>query len=170
MLCQKAHEECGSSWHGKLPKETISHIQSAGCLGQKEVVTSSHNAFIRELIQEVNVHWKEDRHLTLLKIKTESRLDKLWDQEECNQFVRRKNFGKKREMKKRKSRGRKRMRGRQYRRNSTKKDSGGEDWMELDWTWQLKSSQPSNSSERKMRESTTWKGQQQLVRNSTRVC
>jgi ribonuclease HI len=36
MLCQKAHEECGSSWNGELPKETIGHIQSAGCLGQKK--------------------------------------------------------------------------------------------------------------------------------------
>jgi hypothetical protein len=41
MLCQKAHEECGSSWKGELPKERIGHIQSAGCLGQKEVVTAA---------------------------------------------------------------------------------------------------------------------------------
>ena len=39
MLCQKAHEECGNCWNGELPKETIGHIQSAGCLGQKEVGT-----------------------------------------------------------------------------------------------------------------------------------
>jgi hypothetical protein len=52
------------------------------------------------------------------------------------------------------------MRGRQYRKSSIKKDSGSEDWMELDWTRQLKNSYPSNSSERKMREATTWKGQQ----------
>jgi hypothetical protein len=45
MLCQKAHEECGSSWNGELPKETIGHIQSAGCLGQKEVVTATHNDY-----------------------------------------------------------------------------------------------------------------------------
>ena len=32
------------------------------------------------------------------------------------------------------------MRGRQYRKSSIKKDSDGEDWMELDWTLQLKSS------------------------------
>ena len=44
MLCQKAHEEFGSSWNGELPKKTIGHIQSAGCLGQKEVVTAAHNA------------------------------------------------------------------------------------------------------------------------------
>jgi hypothetical protein len=56
MLCQKAHEECGGNWNGELPKETIGHIQSAGYLGQKEVVTAAHNACIRELLQEVNVH------------------------------------------------------------------------------------------------------------------
>jgi hypothetical protein len=32
-LCKKAHEESGSSWNRELPKETIGHIQSAGCLG-----------------------------------------------------------------------------------------------------------------------------------------
>ena len=83
MLCQKAR---GSSRSGELPKETIGHIQSAGCLGQKEVVTAAHNACIRELLQEVNVHEKADRHMRLLTIETESRLGTLWDQEECNQF------------------------------------------------------------------------------------
>ena len=32
------------------------------------------------------------------------------------------------------------MRGRQYQKSCIKKKSGGEDWMELDWTRQLKSS------------------------------
>ena len=41
-LCKKAHEERGSSWNGELPKETIGHVQSVGCLGQKEVVTAAH--------------------------------------------------------------------------------------------------------------------------------
>ena len=101
MLCQKAHEECGSSWNGELPKETIGHIQSAGCLGQKEVVTVTHNACIRELLQEVNVHGKADRHMRLLTIETESRLGTLWDQEECIiNFARRKSRGKQRERKK----------------------------------------------------------------------
>jgi ribonuclease HI len=49
-LCQKAHAESGSSWTDELPKETISNIQNAGCLGQKEVVTASHNVCIRELL------------------------------------------------------------------------------------------------------------------------
>ncbi len=37
-------------------------------------------------------------------------------------------------------RGRQRMKGCQYQKSSIKKDSDGEDWMELDWTLQLKSS------------------------------
>jgi hypothetical protein len=81
-----SREQCGSSWTGELPNETIGHIQSAGCLGQKEVVTAAHNACIRELLQEVNVHGKADRHMRLFTIETESRLGTLWDQEECNQF------------------------------------------------------------------------------------
>jgi hypothetical protein len=93
-LCQKAHEECGSSWNGELLKETICHIQSAGGLGQKEVVTATHNACIRELLQEVNVHGKADRHMRLLTIETESRLGTLWDQEEGNQIAQRKSCGK----------------------------------------------------------------------------
>jgi hypothetical protein len=58
ILCKKAYEENGGSWKGVLPKETIGHIQSAGCLGQKEVITAAHNACIRELLQEIDVHGK----------------------------------------------------------------------------------------------------------------
>ena len=57
-LCKKAHEENGSSWKGELTKETIGHIQSAGCLGQKEVVTAAHNACIRELLQAIKLTWE----------------------------------------------------------------------------------------------------------------
>ena len=67
-FCQKVHDECESSWKGELPKETIGHIQSVGCLGQKEVVIAAHNACIRELLQEVNVHGKADGHMRLLTI------------------------------------------------------------------------------------------------------
>ncbi len=54
----------------------------------------AHNACIRELLQEVNAHAKADGHMRLLTIETESRLGTLWDQEECNQFARRKSCGK----------------------------------------------------------------------------
>jgi hypothetical protein len=50
------------------------------------VVTAAHNACIRELLQEVNVHGKANRHMKLLIIETESRLGTLWDQEQCMQF------------------------------------------------------------------------------------
>jgi hypothetical protein len=85
-LCKKEHAESGSSWNRELPKETIGHIQSAGCLGQKEVVTAAHNACIRELLQEIDGHGKADRHMKLLTVETESRLGTLWDQEQCTQF------------------------------------------------------------------------------------
>jgi hypothetical protein len=85
-VVSEAHEERGSTWKGELPKETIGHIQSAGCLGHREEVIAGHNACIRELLQEVNVHGKADRHMRLLTIETESRLGTLWDQEGCNQF------------------------------------------------------------------------------------
>jgi hypothetical protein len=60
-----------SRWNGELPRETIGNIQSVGCLGQREVVITAHNACIRELLREVNVH---------------GRLGTLWVQEECNEF------------------------------------------------------------------------------------
>ena len=86
MLCKKAYEESGGSWKGELPKETIGHIQSAGCLGQKEVVTAAHNACIQELLQEIEVNGKADRHMKLLTLERESSLGSLWDQEQCAQF------------------------------------------------------------------------------------
>ena len=83
-LRKKAHEESGSSWNRELPKETIGYIQSAGCLGQKE----AHNACIRELLQEVDVHGKADRHMKLLTVETESRLGTLSDQEQDRKSTR----------------------------------------------------------------------------------
>ena len=54
--------------------------------GQKEVVTAAHNACIRELLQEIDVHGKADRHIKLLTLERESSLGSLWDQEQCAQF------------------------------------------------------------------------------------
>ena len=76
-LCKKAHEESGSSWNRELPKETIGHIQSAGCLGPKEVVITAHNTCIRKLLQEVDGHGKADRHMKLLTTETGSSLGTL---------------------------------------------------------------------------------------------
>jgi hypothetical protein len=132
----------GSDWHIPLwtsdgevyGQSTIGHIQSAGCLGQKEVVTAAHKACIRELLQEIDVHGKADRHMKLLTVETESRLGTLWDQEQCTQLCSKDELWEAAKEEEMKSRGRKRMRSHQYQRSSIKKDSGGEDLTELDWT------------------------------------
>ena len=141
----------------ELPKETIGHIQSAGCLGQKEVVIAAHNTCIRELLQEVDGHGKAGRHTKLLTIETENSLGTLWNQEQCTQICSKEELweaGKEEEIR---SRGKPRRRGRQHQKSSIKKDSGGEDWTELAWTRSIKNFWPSNSSEREMREATMWK-------------
>jgi hypothetical protein len=48
--------------------------------GQKEVVTAAHNACIRELLQEIDVDGKADRHMKLLTLEREISLGSLWDQ------------------------------------------------------------------------------------------
>ena len=45
--------------------------------GQKEVVTAAHNACIRELLQEIDVHGIADRHMKLLTLKSERSLGSL---------------------------------------------------------------------------------------------
>ena len=49
---------------------------------------SSHGSAqcIRELLQEIDVHGKADRHMKLLTLERESSLGTLWDQEQCTQF------------------------------------------------------------------------------------
>ena len=106
-----SHEESGSSWNRELPKETIGHILSAGCLGQKEVVIAAHNACIRELLQEGDGHGKADRHMKLLTIETESRLGTLWDQEQCTQFCSKDELWEAAKEEEMKSRGRRHRRG-----------------------------------------------------------
>ena len=88
----------------------IGNIQSSGCLGQKQVVTAAHNACSWELLQEVSVHGKADRHMRLLTIETESKKG-------IANSALKKSCGKRQKMKKRRSRGRKRVRDCQYRKS-----------------------------------------------------
>ena len=67
-------------------QSAIFRVRDAWDTRQKEVVTAAHNACIRELLLEVDVHGKADRHMKLLTVETESRLGKLWDQEHCTQL------------------------------------------------------------------------------------
>ena len=79
----------------------LATFRARGALEQREVAIDAHNACIRELLQEVNVHGKADRHMRLLTIEqTESKLGTLWDQEECNQFCSKEEWLKQQEMKK----------------------------------------------------------------------
>ena len=89
-----------------------------------------HNAYIRKFLQEVNVHGNADTHMRLFTMEAESMLGTLWDQEECNQFCSKEELWAAAREEEMKIPWLERMRGRQYRRSSTKKDSGGEDWME----------------------------------------
>jgi hypothetical protein len=100
ILCKKAHEESGGSLKGELPKETIGHIQSAGCLGQKEVVTAAHNACIRELLQEIDVHGKADRHMKLLTLEGKAVWAHSGTKNSVRSFARRRTCGKQRKRRK----------------------------------------------------------------------
>jgi hypothetical protein len=66
----------------ELPRKTIGHIQSAECLGQREVVISARSARIRELMQyhcervaDIIVNGSlTGTHVRLLMIETETSL------------------------------------------------------------------------------------------------
>ena len=104
------------------------------------MVTLANNACIRELLQEVNVHGKVDRHMKLLTIEKESRLSTLWDQEQCTHFCSKDELWEAAKEEEMKIPWKDANEGLPVRKSSIKKDSGGGDWMELDCTQQLKSS------------------------------
>jgi hypothetical protein len=158
-LCKKAHEESGSDWNRELPKETIDHFKSSGCLGQKEVVTAAHTACIRELLQEIDVHGKADRHMKLLTVETENRLGTLWDQEHCTQLCSKDELweaAKEEEMKI------------PWKEANEESPVSEEQYQERFWRRRLdgigldtvNKEFLSNSNEREMREATTWKRRQ----------
>ena len=78
--------------------------------------------------------------MRLLKIETESRLGTLWDQEECNQFCSEEESWEAARDEEMKIPWQAANEGPPVPEEQYQEDSGGEDWMELDWTRQLKSS------------------------------
>ena len=54
-LCRKAlRVEKGANFcEWEVPRETVGHISSAGCKGQKEVVTLAHNNVFRDLMFDI---------------------------------------------------------------------------------------------------------------------
>jgi hypothetical protein len=73
-------------------------------------------------------------------IETESKLSTLWDQEPCTQFCSKGEWWEAAKEEEMKIPWKDANEGLPVRKSSIKKDSGGGDWMELDWTQQLKSS------------------------------
>ena len=71
---------------GGVPIESIGHIQSAGCLGQGEVVTAAHNKCIRGLMGDIQAHSKKKSNLTFLAMESEHTINTLWEQDDCNEI------------------------------------------------------------------------------------
>ena len=84
-LCKTALERRGMSTQA-LPPESIGHIQSAGCLGQSEVVTAAHNRCIKDLLRDIQTHKGKKSKLVMISIEAEQTIDKMWDQDECSIF------------------------------------------------------------------------------------
>jgi ribonuclease HI len=85
-LCRRIKEMTDGSTQGDVPVESIGHIQSAGCLGQSEVVTTAHNECIRGLIGDLQMHRKKRSNLTFLTMESEHTINTLWEQDGCSEI------------------------------------------------------------------------------------
>ena len=77
-LCKKAKERQGECTGDSLPRESIGHIQSDGCLGQSDVVTVAHNKCIRDLLGDIQMHQKKGSKLVMVTTVSERTIGKLW--------------------------------------------------------------------------------------------
>jgi len=75
--CLRIREERGKNSQGEVQAESIGHIQSAGCLGQSEVVTAAHNRCIRDLLRDIQTHTKKSSGLIMLTLESEQTIGKL---------------------------------------------------------------------------------------------
>ena len=85
-LCKKAKERQGECTGDSLPRESIGHIQSAGCLGQSDVVTAAHNKYIRDLLGDIQMHQRKGSKLVMVTTESERTIGKLWEQEGCSEI------------------------------------------------------------------------------------
>ena len=105
VYCVRRHmRRVGAAGKESYRRKLSAISRALDFLGQKEVVTAAHNACIREMLQEIDVHGKADRHMKLLTLEGESSLGSLWDQEQCvhsvRSFARRRTCGKQRKRRK----------------------------------------------------------------------
>ena len=83
-LCRKAlRAEKGANFcEWEVPRETVGHISSVGCKGQKEVVTLAHNNVFRDLMFDIARHQKKTSVKDFTTLGTEKTLGSLWEREE----------------------------------------------------------------------------------------
>ena len=84
-MCRQALEEratnSGNISEENVPDQTIGHISSAGCLGQRAVVTAAHHNCFDALMADVIKHVGKESSRVFTTLDTEMTLSTLWDQE-----------------------------------------------------------------------------------------
>jgi len=76
-LCRREREARGASMDS-LPRETVAHIQSAGCNLQKKSVIGAHNRCWKYLIGAISIHGEANRSLEILGGDKDGQLHTLW--------------------------------------------------------------------------------------------
>ena len=85
-LCRRARSNQADDDDTDLPKETIGHIQSAACAGQREVVTAAHHAVFGALTEDIAAHQEASRKVAILTLEREKTIRTLWDDAQCSQI------------------------------------------------------------------------------------
>lgn len=85
-LCRRARIDQTTTDVTALPKETIGHIQSAACAGQREVVTAAHHAVFGALMADIAAHQEANRDVVILTLEKEKTIRTLWEDEQCTQI------------------------------------------------------------------------------------
>ena len=85
-LCKRARSNQADDDDTDLPKETIGHIQSAACAGQREVVTAAHHAVFGALTEDIAAHQEASRKVAILTLEREKTIRTLWDDAQCSQI------------------------------------------------------------------------------------
>ena len=84
-MCRQALEEratnSGNISEENVPDQTIGHISSAGCLGQRAVVTAAHHNCFDALMADVIKHVGKESSRVFTTLDTEMTLSTLWDHE-----------------------------------------------------------------------------------------
>ena len=82
-MCRQALEERATNGGGfseeNVPDQTIGHISSAGCWGQRAVVTTAHHSCFDAPMADVIKHVGKESARVFTTLDTEMALSTLWD-------------------------------------------------------------------------------------------